>query len=200
MEFKSDTEYGIQIELTPDRDLPIGHKGFNLDETDTEVTALQKILDKYIDTSSSEAMLEFNDHKVDFSVVFIDSIVKICEIKCAEMESVFDEVNKQIDAINHRILKPYVDGKALTIENKMEIYDMYEELLIQRRRLKDSIAALKVFIDNSKKSRNYILGMNQRKYTPKTDKFKNDADYQLGKEPKELIIETPTKVTLANGI
>lgn len=200
IKFKSDADYNYQVELTPDRDMPVGHKGFNFDIQDTEVNVLKKVLDAYIDTSDMSTIMEFTNHKLDFSIIFIDAMILILSDKRAIIQAYFDEVDKQLEAINHRMIKPYVDGRVLAKEEKLEIYDMQEELLVERRNLKDTIAVLKVIVENLEKSRNFILGMNQRKYTPKTDKFKNDADYQLGKEPKELLIKTPTKISMINGV
>ena len=183
--FKSDAEYNYQVELLPDRSMPDGHTGFGFTSHDTEVEVLNKILDAYIDTSSPEEIFKFQNHKLEFSVTFLDSIILILTDKRTIVQSYYDEVEKQLEAVNHRILKPYVDGRVLTKDDKLEIYDEQEKLLVQRRNLKDTIAVLKVNIDNLEKSRNFILGMNQRKYTPKTDKFKNDDRYQLGKVSKQ---------------
>ena len=179
--FKSDADYNYQIDLLPDRDIPSGHTGFGFTENDTEVDAISKILDAYIDTSSPESIFEFQHHKMEFSVTFLDSMILILSDKKATVQAYYDEVEKQLEAVNHRVLKPYVDGRVLTNEEKLDIYDQNEKLLVQRRNLKDTIAVLKVNVENLEKSRNFILGMNQRKYTPKTDKFKNDDRYQLGK-------------------
>ena len=188
--FKSDADYNYQVELLPDREMPSGHTGFNFNDTDTEVTALNKILDAYIDTSSIESVGNFQHHKMEFSITFLDSMILILSRKKATVQSYYDEVEKQLEAINHRILKPYVDGRVLTDQEKLDIYSQYETLLIQRRNLKDTIAILKVNVENFEKSRNFILGMNQRKYTPKTDKFKNDDRYQLGKIPKSTRVDS----------
>ena len=187
--FKPDTEYSCQIELLPDRDIPKGHEGFGFTEKDTEVDALTKILDKYIDVSDINKAVSFCNHKIDFSVTFLDSLIIILSDKKATMQAYYEEVDKQHEAINHRMIKPYVDGRMLTNEEKLEVYNMLEKLLVERRNLKDAIALLKVNIENLEKSRNFILGMNQRKYTPKTERFKNDSRFQLGKSKENNKLE-----------
>ena len=191
--FKSDADYNYQVDLLPDRDMPPGHTGFGFTAGDTEVEALGKILDAYMDTSSPESIFEFQHHKLEFSITFLDSMILILSDKRAIVEAYYDEVEKQLEAVNHRILKPYVDGRVLTNEEKLDIYNQNETLLVQRRNLKDTIAVLKVNIENLEKSRNFIFGMNQRKYTPKTDKFKNDDRYQLGKVSRTQVAPAKLK-------
>lgn len=193
--FKTDAEYNYQVDLLPDRDIPVGHTGFDFNPNDTEVDALIKILDAYIDTSSPEKIFEFQHHKLDFSITVLDSMILILSGKKTMVQVYYDEVERQLEAINHRIIKPHIEGRVITTEEKLDIYNQNEALLVRRRNLKDTIAVLKVNIENLEKSRNFILGMNQRKYTPKTNRFKNDDRYQLGKIPRDTYISTSPKIT-----
>lgn len=200
---KTDAEYNYQVELTPDRDMPKGHRGFGFTPDDTEVEALQKILNGYIDASTPDKAIEFSNHKMEFSITFLDSFILILTDKKSMIQAYYDEVEKQLEAVNHRMIKPHVEGRVLSMEEKLELYDIQEKLLIQRRSLKDTVSALRVNIENLEKSRNFILGMNQRKYTPKTDRFKNDDNYQLGKVPRETsvaprqLVETERDTTVS---
>lgn len=186
VEFKKDSDYSTPISLTPVRDLPEGHKGFQFNKDNSEVEALQKILDAYIDTSSMESMLSFYEHRIDFGVTFIDSMIIMMTDKRSVVQAQYDDIEKQLEAISHRMIKPFIDGTMPTNAEKLEIYEQQERLLIQRRNLKDLIAVLKVSIENFENTRNFILGMSKRKYTPQTEKFKNDERFQLGRRSRNI--------------
>lgn len=177
--FKPDKDFGVNISLTEDRSLPKGHKIFNLQYTDTEVDAIKKILDKYVNTSTLESACELNNHKIDFSITFLDSMIIIMTKKFEETEKYLKDVESELNDINHRIIKPTLSGNPLTKEEKIKIFDMQEELLVYRRNLKDSISIQKVFIENLEKTRNFILSMNQRMYTPKSERFQNDSEFYI---------------------
>lgn len=196
VEFKKDSEYSTPISLTPTRDLPEGHKGFQFSKEDNEVSVVQKILDGYIDTSSMETILSFYDHKIDFGVTFIDSMIIVLTDKCTIIQAQYDEIEKQLEAISHRMIKPFIDGSTTSNSEKLEIYEQQEQLLIQRRSLKDSIAVLRVCIENFENTRNFILGMSKRKYTPQTEKFKNDERFQLGRGNKDIQCSDTTRLKL----
>lgn len=177
--FKPDKDFGVNISLTEDRSLPKGHKIFNLQYTDTEVDAIKKILDKYINTSTLDSACELNNHKIDFSITFLDSMIIIMTKKFEETEKYLKDVESELNDISHRIIKPTLSGNPLTKEEKIKIFDMQEELLVYRRNLKDSISIQKVFIENLEKTRNFILSMNQRMYTPKSERFQNDSEFYI---------------------
>lgn len=184
--FKKDSAFNTPLSLAPDRELPVGHNGFNFNECTDEISALQAIIDEYIDTTSLETILTFYEHKIDFSVTFIDSLILILSKKYSLIHEQYDETEKQLEAISHRMIKPFIDGGTTTNAEKLEIYEQQEHLLIQRRNLKDSIAVLKVCIENFENARNFVLGMSKRRYTPQTDKYKNDDRFQLGKCNKNI--------------
>lgn len=180
MDFKTDKEYGFVVDLKDERGLPEGHS-LCFDDCCSDVRALQKILDMYIDVSSRESIESANDHKMDFALNFIDSMIVIMRNKNVVALNSLNEVEAELNDVNHRIVKPTLSGRTLSKEEKLEIYDLQEELLIQRRRIKDIFTIQKVFIENMEKTRNFILSMNQRFYSPKSDRFKEDKNFYMDK-------------------
>lgn len=174
--FKSDKDYNYKINLEDDRELPQGHPmGFT--ETDTDVTAIKKMLDAYVDTTSADTIVQFIDRKLDFSVTFLDSMCLILRDKVNIIEKELCESERELDDISHKMTRAYLVGKTFTSHEKVEMFNIQQELFIKRRDLKDTMTAMKVLWENIEKSRNFILGMNRRMYGPKSERFKNDPEY-----------------------
>ena len=175
---KHDKEYETNISLEDGRPLPYGHRYHHSGER-TDVAVMDKLLSNYFGDASCDTLCEFSDYKIDFALNYLDSIIIIMKDKYEKAKECFNEVERQSQAVSHRIIKPFLSGKPLTKEEKLEIYDLQEEILIKRRKIKDTLSVIGVFIDNTEKTRNFILGMNNRGYTPKADKFKNDDKYMI---------------------
>lgn len=179
-DFKTDKDYGFAVDLKDDRPLPDGHNLY-FGNCCNDVEALQKILDMYVDVSTRETIESVNDHKMDFALNFIDAMVITMKEKNNIVLESLNEVEAELNDVNHRIVKPNLSGRTLTKEEKLEIYDLQEGLLLQRRRIKDVFTIQKVFIENMEKTRNFILSMNQRFYSPKSDRFKEDKNFYMDK-------------------
>lgn len=180
MDFKTDKEYGFVVDLKDERGLPEGHN-LCFDNCCTDVEAMKMILDMYIDPSSRESIESTNEHKMDFALNFIDSMIVIMREKNVVVLDALNEVETEINDVNHRIVKPTLSGRTLSKEEKLEIYDLQEGLLLQRRKIKDVFTIQKVFIENMEKTRNFILSMNHRFYSPKSDRFKEDKNFYMDK-------------------
>lgn len=181
--FKTDDAYGYHISLEEDRSLQAGHD-VGLTSEDTDVTALKKIFDSYIDTSSPDKTAEFIDHKLDFSVTVLDSMYLVLRDKVKEANEQFEEVERELGDISHRMSKTYLSGKTFTSEEKVDMFDKQQELLVRRRNLKDSLTVMRVLMENFEKSRNFILGMNRRQYSAKSNRFKEDPEYSCESKEK----------------
>lgn len=174
--FKTDEEYNYRISLDENRSLPQGHE-VGLTGEDTDVSAIMKILDSYIDTSTPDTTITFINHKLDFSVTVLDSMCIILRDKVRDVEAQFIESEKELEDISHKMTRAYLVGKTFTSHEKVEMFNIQQELFIRRRDLKDTLTAMKVVMENLEKSRNFILGMNRRQYNPKSERFKDDPEY-----------------------
>lgn len=194
---KTDDEYGYVVDLKYDRELPAGHT-INIKNISTEIDALKKMFDRYMDTSTIEKACDIASHKIDFSVSFLDPMIIIMNSKMIETMKYLDDVEVQLQDISHRIIKPSLSGKVMSKEEKLKIYDMQEELLLRRRNLKDALSMQKVFIDNMEKTRNFNLSMNQRKYRPKSERFQPDPDFYIGKAADKYKEETRVDTSVSS--
>jgi hypothetical protein len=193
-QLKTDETYGYAVDLKYGRELPYGHK-LDTRGIRTDVDALRKILDLYLDTSTMESTMDITNHKIDFSVTFLDAILLIVSEKLTKAFEYLADVDAQLQDISHRIIKPSLSGQAMGKEDKIAIYDMQEDLLIRRRNLKDAISILKVMQENIEKTRNFNLSMNNRMYRPKSERFQPDPDFYIGKaadknKPEDTRINT----------
>jgi len=192
--FKSDKDFGYHVSLVDGREYAEGHSLFGLNATDTEVTALQKILDKYFDTTSLDGIASFADYKLDFSISFLDTICLIMNEKIAETNAQFRELEDQLSDISHR-MTPSLSGQQFTTEQKVELFDMQRDLLSKRRNVKDALTVMRVFADNIEQVRNFVLGMNRRQYSAKSQMFSDDVNYHYGaKDTSDA--KNPTKVSV----
>lgn len=183
--FKTDSEFGYHVSLDDDHSFAEGHNIFELCEDDTEVSALQKILDCYFDTETLDSIAGFNDYKIDFSISFLDTICLIFKQKIKEVNIQFNELERQCTDITHHMTKPELTGQAFTAEEKIKLFDEQQALLIQRRRVKDTLSIMRALLENMEKSRNFILGMNRRMYSPKSEKFKDDPEYKFESKDRQ---------------
>lgn len=176
---KTDEEYGYHITLKDGRPFPEGNRihGVNLGATDVEM--LRAIMDLYIPSSSVEDLEKFTSHKMDFSVNVLDTLTLICKDKYKYANDILIELERQETDIAHKILKPILTGQQLTVEEKLKIYDEQEKLFITRRHVKDTVLVLKIMAENFENMRNYILGMNKRRFLPSSDKYSGMEDFSI---------------------
>ena len=178
--FKRDEMYGYKVSLDENHTFAEGHHNvFELNEDDTEVTALQKILDVYFDTESLDSLSKFIDYKIDFSISFLDTICLILTTKLNEMNSEYEELERQGNDIAHRMTKGELTGQVFTKEEKIEMFDMQQAILVKRRRAKDTLTVMRVLLENMEKSRNFILGMNRRQFSPSSNRFQGDPEFKF---------------------
>lgn len=188
---KTDEEYGYTVSLNQDRPLPEGHDIFNFGTTKNEVAALSKIFNKYMNTTTLESTCKIPEYKIDFSLNFLDTMIIIVGKKMEQTIQYLEDIETQLNDISHRIIKPSLSGRVMTKEDKLKIYDMQEELLMRRRNIKDALSMQKVFIENMEKTRNFNLAMNQRMYSPKSERFQNDPGFYIDKKiNKETRVNT----------
>ena len=176
--FKTDEEYGYNINFTKDRHLPAGHD-FNITNHDDEVSALEKILNGYFDVSSIEKASELTNYKMDFGIVFLDSIIQILSKKYSIVNEYAEELDKQTSDMSHKMTIPYLSGQTISKEEKLEAYETLEKIYVQRRKIKDTLSILRVTIENFEKTRNFIVSMNRRQYSPKSKKFHGDKSFRI---------------------
>lgn len=177
--FKSDEEYGYKISLDDERSYARGY-AFGFTEADTDVTALRKIIDGWFDVSSIDHIKAFADYKLDFSINVLDTLVLTLTEKVEKVRQEFSELEDESNDIAHRITKAYMTGKTVSPKEKIQIYDEHEEVLVQRRKVKDTLSVLEAILDNMVKSRNFILSMNQRQYRAKSTRYKGDPNFNIG--------------------
>lgn len=180
VKFKTDDEYRFNISLPENRKLPKGNN-FDFHNNTTDVEVLKEILDGYFDTSSLESTSQFPSYKMDFSINVIDAMIIITKEKLENTIKYFNNIESQLNDINHRIIKSGLYGNKMSKEEKLEIFDMQEELLMYRRKIKDTMSVEKVMVENFENIRNFILSMNQRKYKPKSNRFQNDDNFFIDK-------------------
>lgn len=180
VKFKTDDEYKFNISLPENRKLPKGNN-FDFHNNTTDVEVLKEILDGYFDTSSLESTSQFPSYKMDFSINVIDAMIIITKEKLENTIKYFNNIESQLNDINHRIIKSGLYGNKMSKEEKLEIFDMQEELLMYRRKIKDTMSVEKVMVENFENIRNFILSMNQRKYKPKSNRFQNDDNFFIDK-------------------
>ncbi|MCM1220975.1 MAG: hypothetical protein NC548_41465 [Lachnospiraceae bacterium] len=176
--FKSDEEYGYKISLDEDRSYARGYR-FGFNESDTDVSALRKIINGWFDVSDIEHIKAFADHKLDFSITVLDTLVLAFTEKVDKVRAEFAELEDESNDIAHRITKAVLTGKSVTPKEKIQIYDEHEKVLVQRRKVKDTLSVLEAVLDNMVKSRNFILSMNQRQYRAKSTKYKGDPNFDM---------------------
>ena len=176
--FKTDEDYGYCIELSNSRKPLSGHK-LGFDKNDTEVSAIAKILQAYFNTESIEKLIKFSEYKLEFALSVIDSFYLSAKDILIKGNDQYDELEKQLTDLAHKMTKNKIGGYEFSVDEKIEIFDIYQELLNKRRLLKDTLAVLRVLVDNMEKTRNFILGMNRRNFTPKSQRFKDDEDFVL---------------------
>ena len=189
-DFHTDKEYGYCVELSNTRPLPIGHKiGFTSE--DTEVTAIQKIFNAYFNTESIESLIHFSEYKLEFALTVIDALYLVAKNILDEGNKQFNELEMQLTDIAHKMTKNKIEGYNFSKSEKVEIFDTQQDLYNKRRLLKDTLSILRVIIDNMEKTRNFILGMNRRNFTPKSQRFKDDDGFALrSKEHEDLGVTT----------
>lgn len=176
--FKTDEDYGYKISLDDERTYARGYT-FGFTETDTDVTALRKIIDGWFDVSDIEHIKAFADYKLDFSINVLDTLVLAFTEKVEKVRKEFAELEDESNDISHRITKAYLTGKTVTPKEKIQVYDEHEKVLVQRRKVKDTLSVLEAVLDNMIKSRNFILSMNQRQYRAKSTKYKGDPNFDM---------------------
>ncbi len=177
--FTTDEEYGYKIFLNNDRGFPAGHVVPGVTAGMTDVELLQKIFDSYIDESNEDSVDEFSTYKLDFSTNLLDTLVLIYKKKYDTINSLLIELDKQETDIAHKITRPVIMGLQLTDKEKLEIYDSQEELYIKRRHMKDALLIFSVLLEHAEKCRNYVLGMNKRKFVPVSAKYSNREDFKI---------------------
>jgi hypothetical protein len=138
-------------------------------------------MNKFMDTSSIESARRIPSQKIDFSISVLDTMILIATKKLAEITKYYEDIELQLADLSHRVIKPKIIGENMTKEEKLNIYDIYEDLLISRRELKDAMSMLKILIENTEKTRNFNLSMNQRMYRPKSDRFKDNPNFYMDK-------------------
>lgn len=189
---KPDREFGYCIDLNSNRNYSEGHK-LGFDRNDTEVSALQKILNAYIDTTSIKNLSKFPGYKIDFALSIFDTIYLVTKEKLDAANIQFTELNKELTDIAHRMTKTFLGEQYFSNEEKIKIFNDQQELLNQRRLLKDTICVLRVIMEHIEKIRNFILGMNRRQYRPKSQRYKNNDDFILKAKTSDSQYE-PTMV------
>lgn len=177
--FKTDEEYGYKISLDDEREYARGY-AFGFSETDTDVSALRKIIDGWFDVSDVEHIKLFADYKLDFSINVLDTLVLALTEKVEKVRREFEELEYESNDIAHRITKAYLTGKPVSPKEKIQVYDQHEEVLVQRRKVKDTLSILEAILDNMVKSRNFILSMNQRQYRAKSIKYRGNPEFDMG--------------------
>lgn len=188
---KKDEEYGYTVSLNEGRPLPEGHDIFNFGATKNEVAALSKIFNKYMNTTTLESTCKIPEYKIDFSLNFLDAMILIVTKKMEQTMQYLDDIETQLNDISHRIIKPSLSGRVMSKDDKLKIYDMQEELLMRRRNIKDALSMQKVFIENMERTRNFNLAMNQRMYSPKSERFQGDPGFYIDKKiNKETRVNT----------
>lgn len=183
--FKSDEEYGYKISLDDERSYARGYT-FGFDETDTDVSALRKIVNGWFDVSDIDHIKAFADYKLDFSINVLDTLVLALTEKVEKVRKEFTELEEESNDIAHRITKRYMTGKPVSPKEKIQIYDEHEEVLVQRRKVKDTLSVLEAILDNMVKSRNFILSMNQRQYRAKSTRYRGDPEFNIGSKVDNL--------------
>lgn len=175
VEHKTDAEYGLQVSLDPDRALV---PGYPIPPVSNDVKALQEIIDSYINVDSTESLIKFMDCKVDFAVSFLDSIYLIVSKKYDIASKYYEDLDNELTDISHNILRPYMGGRVIDKEEKLQIYEEQERVLLYRRDIKDSLTVMKILMENIEKARNFILGMNKRQYSSRSTRYRSDPNYQ----------------------
>ena len=192
---KTDKEYGYLTELPKDRSLPEGHQ---IDITDisgltispdghniiTDVKLIEHILNSYIDVSTIDNAASFSNYKLDFGIVFIDTMWQVMYSKFLDMASYCSELDRQVSDIQHRMTKPYLLGQTISREDKLILYEILEDVCIKRRQIKDTMVVIKTFLENIDKIKNSILSMNKRQYFPKSDRFQGDKTFEITNNEK----------------
>lgn len=176
--FKSDEDYGYKISLDEQRGYARGYK-FGFSETDTDVSALRKIINGWFDVSDIKHIEAFADYKLDFSISVLDTLVLAFTEKVEKVRKEFNELEDESNDICHRVTKAYLTGKTVTPKEKIQVYDEHERILVQRRKVKDTLSVLEAVLDNMIKSRNFILSMNQRQYRAKSTRYKGDPNFDM---------------------
>lgn len=178
-ELKADSEFNFHINLLDGRSLPEGHRVHDIPLGATDVTMLKEIMNLYIPTDSPDNLETFSDHKMDFSINMFDTLYLITKEKLDYANGLMREVDKQESDISHKILKPVLIGQRISPEEKIRIYDEQERLYIKRRKIKDAVVVLSMMVENFEKMRNYILGMNKRRFLPASERYGNSDDYKI---------------------
>lgn len=134
---RPDSEYGFRLYLKDDREFPVGHELTDLPDKPTDVNMLKQIIDSYMDLSSDETLKEFSDYKLDFSENYLDSLYLIYKEKFEEAGKLLDELDKQESDMSHQIIKPVLtNGKPMSDEDKVRIFNELEQMYIKRRWVK----------------------------------------------------------------
>lgn len=189
---KSDDEYGL-VTLEPNRTLPAGYK-INTSPGDTDVSILKRILDEYITVDTVDDVIKFMNYKTDFAITILDAVSIIIDEKLKKVMKFNKEIEEEFEDINHRIIKPHLVGTTLPKEDKLEIFDETARILVERRHTKDAMTLLRVYKENVEKTRNFILGMNHRQYSPNASKNSGNPDYHIPSKVENMKIRTKDKV------
>lgn len=179
----SDAEYGYQLFLEEDRGYPEGHeltKNIQNLSTLTDTHIIRHIVDSYMDLSTDESIKRFSNYKLDFSENYLDAFCQIYKEKAEKAKVMLDEFDKQEADLSHLIIKSKMIGNSpLTDKKKLKIFNELEELYIKRRWVKDMYLTARVLLEHAEKSRNYVLGMNKRQYSPMSEKYGNDKEFEI---------------------
>lgn len=177
--FKTNKDYGYRVYMDENRDYADGHNLFVFKEDFTEVDAIKSILSGFIDTSSADEFAKFNDHSIDFAISVLDTFILKLTEQLKEGKKFLEDIEKEQNDISHKMIQPYLYGTSISIDEKLQIYELNEQVLIKRRKVKDSITIIEILLDNYTKSRNFILAMGKRKYSPKSEEYKNNKEFRI---------------------
>jgi hypothetical protein len=183
----TDEEYGTVV-LKEGRPVPKGHymdiRAYN------DIEALKTILDEYI-VCSEAGLCNFTDHKLAFALEFLDGLYLLIDQKYQYADERVKELCKRESDIEHKVIEPMLKGGAqYSTEEKCDIFDKLGDTLEKRRKVKDAEKILEVFRDNIEKTRNFIIGMNQRRFSPKSEYFQRDESYKIGPKQANKVMES----------
>lgn len=150
--------------------IPIMINGRSIDS----LQALKLIIAAHINTSTQENVVTLSKNRETLADTLLDAWCQLLEERVKEVSQMVDESEKELIDLEHTKTIPVVNGYPLTNENKLRMWDIEEKVAVNRRYVKDVQSILYIFLTNMRKTRNFVLGMKKRKYSPKSKRFQRD--------------------------
>lgn len=151
------------------------------------------------------AIYKLPEEELRIADAFVDTIKDIVGTNCSErhLAALLKYVSRPIYEMRETLEseKDEIEHQKMDLEHKLSFSEVGSEeysstlraigdSILERRRVKDMGSIVAVISTNLNRSGNFILGMNKRQYTPRSEKYtKDDIQPKQGNNPTTMKID-----------